>query len=197
MKILHISDTHGFHRRLSVMPEADVLIHSGDFTMNGSVDEAVDFLHWFCDQPYRHKIFICGNHDNCLYGANIAGLDANVHYLCNSSIEIDGVKFYGVPMFLEECITGRQSRNYASIPVDTDVLITHAPPYKILDFADGINYGETDINASQAKLNLKTHLFGHIHVAHGIETSNGTIFSNAAILAATLSDFYSPNIIEI
>lgn len=30
----------------------------------------------------------------CLYGANIDGLDNNVHYLCNSGVEIDGVKFY-------------------------------------------------------------------------------------------------------
>ena len=97
MKILHISDTHGNHYRLLDLPEADVVVHSGDFTMNGSEAEAIDFMNWFCDLPYRHKIFICGNHDDCLYGANIDGLDDNVHYLCNSGIEIDGLKFYGVP----------------------------------------------------------------------------------------------------
>ena len=40
MKILHLSDTHGCHRRLRDLPEADVVIHSGDFTMNGSEAEA-------------------------------------------------------------------------------------------------------------------------------------------------------------
>ena len=49
MKILHISDTHGFHHRLKDLPEADVLVHSGDFTMTGSEKEALDFLEWFCD----------------------------------------------------------------------------------------------------------------------------------------------------
>ncbi len=58
---------------------------------------------------------------------------------------MDGVKFYGVPMFIEDCITDRQSRNYASIPDDTDVLITHSPAYGILDFDDGINYGSEEI----------------------------------------------------
>lgn len=114
-KILHISDTHGCHHRLRDLPDADILVHSGDFTMNGSEQEAIDFLNWFCDLDYRHKIFICGNHDNCLYGANIDGLDTNVHYLCNSGIELNGIYFYGVPMFMEDCITERQSRNYAQI----------------------------------------------------------------------------------
>ena len=80
-KILHISDTHGCHHRLYDLPDADILVHSGDFTMNGSEQEVIDFLNWFCDLDYRHKIFICGNHDNCLYEANIDGLDANALFM--------------------------------------------------------------------------------------------------------------------
>ena len=68
MKILHISDTHNCHHRLRDLPEADVVVHSGDFCMVGTEQEALDFLNWFCDLPYKHKIFICGNHDDCLYG---------------------------------------------------------------------------------------------------------------------------------
>ena len=49
MKILHLSDTHGCHRRLRDLPEADVVVHSGDFCMVGSEQEALDFLNWFCD----------------------------------------------------------------------------------------------------------------------------------------------------
>ncbi len=74
MKILHISDTHGTYPSLTHMPETDVIVHSGDFTMGGSEQEAIDFMNWFCDLPYRHKIFISGNHDACLYGVNIDGL---------------------------------------------------------------------------------------------------------------------------
>ncbi len=32
MRILHISDTHGQHQQLSDMPEADVIVHSGDIS---------------------------------------------------------------------------------------------------------------------------------------------------------------------
>lgn len=67
MKILHISDTHGQHGRLKDLPAADVIVHSGDFTFGGEVHEAIGFLNWFCDLPYAHKIFIAGNHDDCLY----------------------------------------------------------------------------------------------------------------------------------
>lgn len=197
-KILHISDTHGCHRRMARLPKADIIVHSGDFTMYDTEAEAIDFLNWFCDLQYRHKVFICGNHDDCLYGANIDGLDDNVHYLCNSGIEIDGLKFYGVPMFTNDCVTDRQSRNYACIPVDTDILITHSPAYGILDFDDGINYGSEEILERLPSLhNLKAHLFGHIHAQHNLVEHNGIIFSNGAIMNSDYTNFFQPNIIVL
>lgn len=197
MKILHLSDTHGCHHRLSNLPKADVLVHSGDFCMTGSEREALDFLEWLCRLPYRHKIFICGNHDECLYRASIDGLDDNVHHLCSSGIDIDGIKFYGVPMFLADCASDRQSRNYSNIPTDTDVLITHSPAYGILDFDGGIHYGSEEILARLSALNLKAHLFGHIHAQHGVEKIDGTIFSNGAVI---YSDICAPalgNILDL
>ena len=198
MKILHLSDTHGAHHRLRELPEADVLVHSGDFCMVGEEREALDFLNWFCDLPYHHKIFICGNHDSCLYGANIDGLDSNVHYLCNTGVEIDGLKFYGVPMFMEDCITERQTSNYAKIPVDADVLITHSPAYGILDFDDNIHYGSEEILSRLSVLPaLKAHLFGHIHRQHGVTTRDTTIFSNGAIMNSDYTNINTPNLIEV
>lgn len=197
MKIIHISDTHGAHRRMAALPEGDVLVHSGDFTMTGSEAEVLDFLEWFCDQPYKHKIFIAGNHDMCLYGASIDGLDDNVHYLCNTGIEIDGVKFYGVPMFMEDCVTDRQCRYYARIPADTDVLITHTPPFEILDFDDEIHYGSEEVLAKVKEVKPQLHLFGHVHRDHGIKHIGSTTFSNAAIMCSAYTYLQEPNIIEI
>ena len=197
MEILHLSDTHGCHRRLQELPKADVVVHSGDFTMNGSQQEAIDFMNWFCDLPYNHKIFVCGNHDDCLYGANIDGLDSNVHYLCNSGVEIEGVKFYGVPMFMGDCITDQQTKNYANIPIDTDVLITHSPAYGILDFDDGINYGSEELLLKLSHLSLKAHLFGHIHSQQGEIVRSGVIFSNGAIMNSNYDNLSIPQIIII
>lgn len=197
MKILHLSDTHGCHRRLCDLPDADIIVHSGDFTMSGSQQEAIDFMNWFSEQPYSHKIFICGNHDECLFNANIEGLNPNVHYLCNSGVKINGVKFYGVPMFLYDCITDRQARNYADIPLDTDILITHSPAYGILDFDDGINFGSEELLEKLPSLNLKAHLFGHIHAQNGVKIINGTIFSNGAIMNSNYDNLNKPQLIII
>ena len=197
MKLLHLSDTHNCHHRLRELPEADVLVHSGDFTMNGSEQEALDFINWLCDLPYPHKIFISGNHDDCLYGASINGLDKNVHYLCNSGIEIEGIKFYGVPMFIEDCITKRQIHNYDNIPNDTDVIITHSPAYGILDFDDNIHYGSIDLLERLKDIRPKLHLFGHIHKQQGLISDGITTFSNGAIMNADYSLLNSPTIIKL
>ncbi|MDE6552291.1 MAG: metallophosphatase domain-containing protein [Muribaculaceae bacterium] len=197
MKILHLSDTHGCHHRLRGLPEADVLVHSGDFTMTGTESEALDFLNWFCDQPYPHKIFICGNHDDCLYDSNIDGLDDNVHYLRNSGVEIGGVKFYGVPMFMDDCAYGRQNRNYAKIPGDTDVLISHSPAYGILDDDGKVRYGSEELLERIMAVRPKYHLFGHVHSRHGILTIDGTVYSNGAVMNDDYTQLNKPNIIEL
>ncbi len=179
-------------------PEADVIVHSGDFTLNGSEAEAIDFLEWFCNLPYRHKIFISGNHDECMYGADIIGLDSNVHYLYNSGIELDGINFYGVPMFLKETIADNQLEDYRRIPCYTDVLITHLPPFGILDYDGGINYGSEELLLNVTGIeHPRLHLFGHIHNQYGIMIINDTMFSNGSIINEDGTIINTPNVLEI
>lgn len=187
MRILHISDTHGKHQHLSPLPEVDVIVHSGDFTFSGSEEEAYDFMNWFCDLPYRHKVFVAGNHDMSLYGAEgIEGLPEDVHYLCNSGVEIDGRRFWGIPLFMEDCINGFQNDYYKQIPSDTDVLVTHQPPWGVLDLTDygtGLSHhGDSTLRERVEALSLKYHLFGHEHDAAGVQKHGMTVFSNACIL---------------
>lgn len=170
------------HRQRTNLPEGDVIVHSGDFTMTGTEAEALDFMEWFCDLPYRHKVFIAGNHDFCLRGATLEGLDENCHYLCNSGVLIDGVKFYGVPMFFEDAINRRVENDFLNIHTDTDVLVTHQPPKDILDLSDEIHYGEPLLWQRVMRIRPKLHLFGHIHKAAGVEERNGIVFSNGAVL---------------
>ena len=196
MKIIHISDTHGCHHRLKYLPEADVIVHSGDFCMVETQQEALDFLNWFCDLPYKYKIFICGNHDECLYNANIEGLDSNVFYLNNSDIEIEGIKFYGVPLFMSDAY-GRQDVYYKAIPFDTDVLITHAPALGILDFDINRNWGSEILLNRVNEIHPKAHLFGHIHLSHGLLKRDSTIYSNASIMSDSYTYLNKCNLIEI
>lgn len=86
MKILHLSDTHGLHHRLDDMPEADVIVHSGGISNSGTEEEVLDFLNWFIELPYPHKIFVTGNHDLCLWEAEgIEDLPGNIHFLQDKS----------------------------------------------------------------------------------------------------------------
>lgn len=187
--ILCISDTHNMHRRLREMPEADVLVHCGDFTEFGTEKEALDFLEWFCDLPYRHKIFTTGNHDVCLYEGRIEGLDDNVHFLKNDGITLEDVKFYGVPFF----IAGFEDKFAHAIPADTDILISHQPPYGILDdtdfeldgsgFESVTHYGCESLLKRIQLIKPKYSLFGHVHSQYGTEQHEATTFVNASLMA--------------
>lgn len=200
--ILHLSDTHGQHKNLKSLPEADVIVHSGDFTFAGSEEEAYDFMNWFCNLPYKHKIFIAGNHDMCMYGADhIDGLSRNVHYLYNNSVVIDGIKFYGIPMFMEDCMDGKLDVFINNIPDDTDVLITHMPPKGICDLADYGKGPEHRGNATLAELLKKLHpvchLFGHEHDAYGKTIKENVIYSNACVVDSRYNLINKPTIINI
>ncbi|MBO4811731.1 MAG: metallophosphatase domain-containing protein [Prevotella sp.] len=202
MKILHLSDTHSCHCKLSSLPKADVIVHSGDFTFSGSEEEAYDFMNWFCDLPYKHKIFISGNHDVCMYGANgIEGLPDNVHYLCNSSVMIEGWKFYGIPMFIEDSRNGKLESFIRNIPADTDILITHIPPKSICDLADygkGLAHrGDASLAERLENLKISCHLFGHEHDAYGITMKDGVYYSNASVMDSKYNLKNQPVIIEI
>lgn len=200
--ILHLSDTHGQHKNLKSLPKADVIVHSGDFTFAGSEEEAYDFMNWFCNLPYKHKIFIAGNHDMCMYGADhIDGLSRNVHYLYNNSVVIDGIKFYGIPMFMEDCMDGNLDVFINNIPDDTDVLITHMPPKGTCDLADYGKGPEHRGNATLAellkKLHPTCHLFGHEHDAYGKTIKENVIYSNACVVDSRYNLINNPTIINI
>lgn len=183
MTILHLSDTHGLHRQIEHLPLADVVVHSGDFCEEGTIKELEDFVEWFATLPHKHKVFVAGNHDVCLHGATIDGLPDGVHYLCNSGLEIDGVRFYGVPMFVADELSGEYDKFIEQIPAETDILITHQPPYGILDNAEGIHYGNASLLIQVLDIKPLLHLFGHVHKGNGKSVLRDTLYVNACIVS--------------
>lgn len=173
MKILQISDTHNRHWQLTRLPKADVIIHCGDFTEYGTENEVLDFLNWFIELPYRHKIFVTGNHDICLWDAeNIEDLPADVHFLQDSSCEIEHIKFFGLAYNHDERL----------IPNDVDVLVTHEPPIMILDNSGNTHWGKALLRNTVYQIKPHYHLFGHAHENQGIAKDSGIVFANGAIL---------------
>jgi predicted MPP superfamily phosphohydrolase len=58
-----ISDNHDNYD--FILPDGDILLHSGDFTRNGTEDEIEIFLNWLKTlTQYRLKIVIVGNHES-------------------------------------------------------------------------------------------------------------------------------------
>ena len=116
MNILHISDTFGRHAELKNLPAADVLVHTGNFTAHGKRDEVYDFIAWLQQQNYKHKIFIAGDRDRWLYCNEPEILAENCHYLRYSAVIINGVRFYGAPMFAEDIANGFFRKALDKIP---------------------------------------------------------------------------------
>jgi len=58
-----ISDNHDNYD--FTLPDGDILLHSGDFTRNGTEGEIETFLTWLKTlSQYRLKIIIVGNHES-------------------------------------------------------------------------------------------------------------------------------------
>ena len=86
---------------------------------------------------------------------------------------------------------------YASIPEDTDVLVTHTPPYGILDRDGSILFGSRELLDRVCTIRPRLHLFGHIHKAHGTTNDGMTVFSNAAIMDEGYDSLNGPNMLPI
>ncbi|KAG8160001.1 hypothetical protein KVR01_010638 [Diaporthe batatas] len=63
IRIVCISDTH--NKQPSV-PDADILLHAGDLTNNGTFEELKAQLDWLKSLPHKHKVVVAGNHDRLL-----------------------------------------------------------------------------------------------------------------------------------
>ena len=97
MHIDCLSDLHGFFPELK---GGDLLIIAGDLTAGDRKVEYERFILWLRKQPYRCKIVIAGNHDGLLEIGVIsieAEPEANMHYLCDSGLEFEGLKIWGWP----------------------------------------------------------------------------------------------------
>jgi Icc-related predicted phosphoesterase len=183
--IVCISDTHQLHRAVDI-PGGDILLHAGDFTMfSKSAAAILDFNEWLGELPHRHKIVVPGNHEFFLEAEPARrSLLSNATVLVNECVTVMGLKIWGSPItplyggaFGQRSPADRAAL-YASIPADTNILITHGPPQGILDNGSGCQ----GLRETVDRLKPQMHLFGHVHGAHGIISNEDTVFVNAALL---------------
>lgn len=194
MKIVCISDTHG---HLPKVPDGDVLIHSGDFTRRHSYNELHIFRNWFMSHPHKHKILVPGNHDRIFednFAFAMSIVQDKFHVLVDSEVKLEGIKFYGTPsqpIFYGWAFNHKEEvrdEKYKLIPEDTNVLITHTPPFNKLDFVRSLHVGCPLLLAAVEKVKPKYHIFGHIHEGYGTIDNGNTTFVNCS----TCDEYYSP-----
>ena len=218
--IVCISDTHGLHDQVTV-PAGDVLVHCGDTVGVNSLTEITGFLEWFENQPHPVKLYCAGNHDG-IYERfpkearkMVARYAPSVRYLEEESIEVGGFKWFFSPytptFFDWYFMADRGSQinsKWEKIPKETQVLITHGPPYGVLDLvpSDYVNgnqdrhQGCSDLRATiDSRLSaLKLHVFGHLHSQGGeMININGVIYVNAAICDERYKPTRQPRIISL
>lgn len=119
------------------------------------------------------------------------------------------IKFYGSPwqpFFYNWAfnlpIDGSELKEkWDKIPNDTDILITHGPPYYTRDFVE--QYGVMKyvgcklLRERLMNMNVALSIHGHIHYSHGVELLNKTMVVNASICTEGYTPINKPIVIEI
>lgn len=197
-RIVAFSDTHQHHSKLH-LPPGDILICSGDFSNRGTLEETVRFAAWLSEykKDYQAILVSPGNHD--LFVEKNPEMtkeifkDLGIHLLIHEPITIDEINFFMspyTPMFCNWAFMKyrgeEMARLWKQIPDDTHFLVTHGPPWGILDSVErfeGTEFvGCRDLlNRINYLPNLKAHIFGHIHGNNNRIEKNGIIYVNAAI----------------
>lgn len=105
---------------------------------------------------------------------------------------MEDLKIFGVPYQ-----QGFMAAAYSmQIPQGLDLLVSHEPPHKILDFASASSLRADHIGSRELKsalgrlshksrqtkrrLSPRVHLFGHVHEGRGAWEQDGTLFLNVA-----------------
>ena len=205
MRIVCVSDTH--LRPLETVPDGDLLIHAGDFTMTGTMPEVKTFNRWLAALPHAHKVVIAGNHDFAFEQEPALARRALTGgtYLEDELTEVEGLRIWGSPwqprygVWAFNLDRGEAIRaKWDLIPEHVDVLVTHGPPAGIGDrLATGEHVGCKDLLHAVERLHPKLHVFGHIHEGYGTVSRRKTTFVNASICDFAYRATNTPIVIDL
>ena len=210
LRLICISDTHCQLDKIKI-PNGDILIHSGDFTYNGSLQEVSKELTLFGKFPHKYKICCAGNHDWLFeFHPNIAKqicTDNNIIYLENESVTVEGLKFYGnshQKWFFDWAFNlpkdgSKTKEEWNKIPDDTNILILHGPAFGVVDkLVSGHPVG-CPVLLERIKQLKELILFqcGHIHSAYGVSIINNALCINASICTEQYKPINEPLVFDL
>ena len=173
LRLVVISDTHGYEESLTPngkpLPEGDILLHLGDFAIDGSVRKKREALRrfddWLSTQNHRIKVVLRGNHDP--FSVDFTSSNAQ-YYAGPKSITIDGQFVLTVVPYTSARVL---SGSWRKLPLQYDILASHVPPYNILDRCQSGQHAGCNALRSKVERMIagapRLWLCGHIHEGRG------------------------------
>lgn len=191
MQLTITSDTHGQQEKLDHL-SGDVLIHCGDiFNFISRSEDEIDHMdEWFGKQDFDLILCIGGNHDLSLERRLVSKAQPfnNAIFLNGETFKYQGFNFFGaswVPELEHQAFYADDqllTQEWSLIPDDTDVVITHTPPFGVLDTSSqGMILGCKHLANNIERVKPRLHCFGHIHASSGTVKNSHTTFINAAL----------------
>lgn len=201
----------------------------------------LEFLPWVESLPCKKFIMIAGNHDfflenihkrikeitpdgmkytwrsagdvtKKLFPGMLKSKYNKLVYLCDSSFEYEGRRFYGTPYIgdLDRWAFYRDSEGltekYRNIPKKCDVILTHMPPkieglgevIQTRCFNTGADYGSTELADVLKTRDFKYALCGHVHSGqHNPVEMDGKKLANVSLKNENYNLMYYPFEFEI
>jgi len=200
-----VAELHSKHEEVEIRNggRCEILVVAGDITHLGTISELYEFNEFVKGLSYEHVIVVPGNRDIWLENERIVKhILSNCTCLIDEYVILNGKKIYGSPwtkIYDERyaAFTVENERElkekWSKIPDDTNILITHSPPYGYLDKdVNGYSVGSTRLFERVAEIQPELHVFSHAHKSSGdktqrwANTSNNTRFTNASVMGTTL-----------
>lgn len=213
MKIVAVSDLHG-HLPKDI-PQGDVLIIAGDICPDRPLaagpwarrhpevqEQWIEqvMLPWLRRQADKFTgpmLATWGNHDFVGELAEVYGIGP-LRFLVDEQTEAGGLSLWFSPWSPQNDLPmpwafmrpdEELERRYDAIPVGTDIIVSHCPPYGYGDISgalmiDGgdLHLGSKALLTAIERVKPKLVICGHIHGGHGSYTVDGTIVHNVSLL---------------
>lgn len=232
MRIVAISDLHGQFPFKQVPSGTDLLIVAGDLCpdlfLNGRKRQRIsasknperqqqwfeeEFIPWATKTGAPDVALTWGNHDFCgrLYPRGAYLHPSGVHILTDARVTFHGVQFWFTPwsnQFMDWAWMkphDELAEVYAAIPTDTDVLVSHQPPYGCgdlyPDMVSGklLHIGSSELLYRIEQVRPKKVVCGHLHGGHGrYRVADGaTEVLNVAVVDEAYQLSYRPTLFEV
>lgn len=209
MLITAISDMHGHLPKVD--PKSDLVLIAGDICCHGDVNKQAAWLRG-AFKPWLQSVKapvvgVAGNHDWPFYAemyllarAFVDSLNLPWTYLEDSGCEVNGYKIWGSPWQREffgwafNLPATKLPAKWELIPSDTEILITHSPPY---GYGDWVHQEQKFVGCPALlrkieQIGPKLHVFGHIHSGRGFWRHAGAELANVTVVNEQYQMVYPP-----